>query len=141
MMLCLTVFGCESDPSPSGETLPLSRDQIVRLLEEQGIAEIYVYRSKGHGLIGTELVRKLIKKEQHEVILQAIKTGEQIPGVLNTVAPDYDFVIKGKNNDSLSFHFWLQPDVEGGMWMSVRKTSTGYTLPKSLTTLLIEYIK
>ncbi|WP_284641800.1 hypothetical protein [Paenibacillus silviterrae] len=133
--------GCESDPSPGGETRPLTRDQIVRLLEEQGVAEIYVYRSKAHGDIGTELVRKLTMKEQHDVVLQAIKTGEQIPGVLDTRVPDYDFVIKGKNNDSMSFHFWLRPDAEQGMWVSVRNTGVGYTLSKSLTQQLIEYVK
>jgi hypothetical protein len=55
---------------------------------------------------------------------------------LDTVTPDYDFVIQLKNSESIAFHFWLKPTNETGMFTNVRSTAIGYTVSKESTGLL-----
>lgn len=130
--------GCSNNEN---EYNALTHEQIIKVIEEIGISEIRIYKSKAHGTIGNKLVNKLTSSNDYISVLHAIKTAEEILSMLNTVTPDYDFVIKLKNNESFAFHFWLSPIHETSMFVYVNNTGLGYTVSKESTQTLLQYIR
>lgn len=140
VIVCILVIsaGCSNNENKYNS---LTHEQIIEVIEEKGISEIRIYKSKAHGTIGNKLVNRLTTSNEYISVLHAIKTAEEILGTLNTTTPDYDYVIKLKNKESIAFHFWLSPIHETSMFVYVNNTGLGYTVSKESTQTLLQYIR
>lgn len=151
VLICCTVIllaGCLSgkvEESPHKGTTggqQLSLEQIITDIEKQGISEINIYKSEGHGTIGKTLMKTLTSSEEYSIVLQSIKTAVRIPGILDTATPNYDFVIRLKNENRYMFHYWLQSTNDmKGMFVDINDTGTGYTISSKSTQDLLKLVE
>jgi len=146
----LILAGCLKNESEIQEVVK-SSEQISIVMEGQGISEVLeieeheiveikIYKAEAHGTIGKTLINKLTNRKDYINVLEALKTASEIPGILNTATPDYDFVIKLNNNERFAFHFWISEKEETSMVVNVKNTATGYIVSKELTKTLLHYI-
>ncbi|MCT8136679.1 hypothetical protein H1D32_02295 [Anaerobacillus sp. CMMVII] len=112
--------------SEQTELSEIHKDLLLKI-EEIGISQISIYKSVAHGMIGQTLLNEITNSQDHLKVIEALKTSELIPGILNTSTPHYDFIFLLNNNETYAFHFWLTSG-EKVMYMDVKDTSTGYTI-------------
>ena len=126
VLVCILVVlaGCSNKKGEESSIAEGSQPTIaslVKIIEEKGVFEISIYKSESHGIVGKTVIKKLTSSNEYSTVPQALKTAKEIPGILNTATPDYDFVIKLKNSESIAFHFWLKPTDETGMFYKRQK--------------------
>lgn len=132
----------EDSASKVNENEHYSLEQIITEIEEQGISEIKIFKSEGHGSVGRTLIKKLPDSNEHSLVLHSIKTASQKLGILDTSTPNYDFVFHLKNNDLFSFQYWLENTEEMmGMFVNMSDTGTGYILSRISSEALLELVE
>lgn len=99
---------------------------------DEDIRQITLANSLSHGSVNPEVTVEYADNETIEIIVRAIHTAVQMPGILNTAIPDYDIVIASGNKE-YAYHLWINETSEQAMLMDVKETHTGYTLTKEST--------
>ncbi|WP_028612698.1 hypothetical protein [Paenibacillus harenae] len=110
-----------------------SEEQLIENLKiNENIKQIILASSLAHGSVNPEVAVEFTDHEIIDIIVRAIHTAVQIPGILNTAIPDYDIVLASEYKE-YAFHLWIDETSEQAMLMDMTDTHTGYRLTKEST--------
>lgn len=93
---------------------------------------VKVSRSLRFGSVNPAIYGVLGERGQVDAFEKAVRSAQQMPGILDVVQPDYDVVIE-RDGKRREIHLWLDAKSEHGMYTDVADTGTGYKLTSEST--------
>jgi hypothetical protein len=75
-----------------------------------------------------EVTKTFYQEEEIKIALDAIKSAEKIPGILDVAKSNFEISFIDSKGNTDTFFLWLKKDDNGGMIMNLEDTHTGYTL-------------
>lgn len=137
LVLSVVVAGCgtkntQTEPAPSISTEKL---ELIQQIEGDWTAntlqKVTVSRTKQFGQVNPALLTAFSIPEELTLFMDAIQTAEQMPGEMDIRKPDYDVTFIGEGGQE-SFHLWLDPQVDNGIYTTISDTGSGYKLNSEL---------
>lgn len=122
LLLMLTITACGRENPQAGHS-----PSPTPAWEDGELQQVTVSRSKGFARVNPAVYGTFTGAEELNVFAEAIRTGERMMGVLDIRKPDYDLTFTAEGSEQ-SYHLWLDPRQDIGLYMDVSDTHTGYNL-------------
>jgi hypothetical protein len=142
LVVCLAAAsGCMSNSKPPLTTNASNNGSMkeTHIMETIDTGQVTVSRSQQFGSVNSAIYGLFKTASDVQAFEDAIGTADRIEGMLDVVRPDYDIVIH-QENAKRSYHLWLHPKSDTGMYTEVSDTGTGYRLSPTATKKLKELI-
>ncbi|OMF19784.1 hypothetical protein BK133_29520 [Paenibacillus sp. FSL H8-0548] len=139
--LLLAVCLAATSGCMSNSELPLATNVSNNVLTKETIdvTQVTVSRSQQFGSVNSAIYGVFTQSDDIQAFEDAIGTADRIEGILDVIKPDYDIVIN-QESSKRSYHLWLHPKSDTGMYTEVSDTGTGYRLSPAATQKLKELI-
>ena len=125
IILALTLTGCGSND-----------------FRTDGIEEVRVSKSDGFSSFQERDVVTFDESESIRVFEDMLREADELPGVANSVGPEYDIEIRFEDGETDRYYLWLNDDPKSvSSLYDADDTNIGYRLPADVTEELIDLLE
>jgi hypothetical protein len=125
LSMVVSIIGCS--PQISGALRLSQSEQSVADWDKQNLRQVILSRSQRFGEVNSAVLGAFTQQDELEIFTEAFRSAEQMTGQLDIRKSDYDIIFITEDTQH-SFHLWLDPRVDGGLYTSVSETGRGYKL-------------
>ncbi|ERG66738.1 hypothetical protein [Exiguobacterium chiriqhucha] len=125
IILALTLTGCGSND-----------------FRTDGIEEVRVSKSDGFSSFQERDVVTFDESESIRVFEDMLRKADELPGVANSVGPEYDIEVHFEDGETDRYYLWLNDDPKSvSSLYDADDTNIGYRLPADVTEELIDLLE
>lgn len=125
IILALTLTGCGSND-----------------FRTDGIEEVRVSKSDGFSSFQERDVVTFDTPEAIQVFEHMLREADELPGVANSVGPEYDIEVHFEDGETDRYYLWLNDDSKSvSSLYDADDTNIGYRLPADVTEELIDLLE
>ena len=125
IILALTLTGCGSND-----------------FRTDGIEEVRVSESDGFSSFQKRDVVTFDESEAIRVFEDMLREADELPGVANSVGPEYDIEVRFEDGETDRYYLWLNDDPKSvSSLYDAYDTNIGYRLPADVTEELINLLE
>ena len=107
-----------------------------------GIEEVRVSESDGFSSFQERDVITFDESEAIRVFEDMLREADELPGVANSVGPEYDIEIRFEDGETDRYYLWLNDDPKSvSSLYDADDTNIGYRLPADVTEELIDLLE
>jgi hypothetical protein len=137
LALVITITGCgleNTQPVPaaaSSSEQPNPAEPVAVNWESNTLQQVNLSRSKQFGQANPALLGTFTRTDDMKIFVEAFRTAVKMSGQLDIRKPDYDMTLIAEGTQE-SYHLWLDPRIDSGLYTSISDTGTGYELTEEM---------